>query len=137
MITKKLEDLRILSLDDDIFMLDIIAQTLKEIGITHIKTYSSAKSALAYFNKHEESVDVLLCDLYMPDMDGIEMLTELAKMGFKGAVFIISSADYVMIHSMTVLAKARGIKVLGHLPKPIMMDELQIHLENLLCQTKQ
>lgn len=133
MITKKLEDLRVLSLDDDTFMLEIISHTLKQIGITHIKTYSSAKSALAYFNKHEESVDVLLCDLYMPDMDGIEILTKLAELGFKGTVFIISSADSEMINTMTVLANARGIKVLAHLPKPIMIDDLQTHLEKLLC----
>lgn len=132
MTTKKLEDLKVVSLDDDNFMLEIISHTLNLIGVTHIETYSSAESALIYLKTHGESVDVLLCDLYMPEMDGIELLKKLAEIKFKGAVYIISGANFEMINMMTVLANARGIKVMGYLPKPIMKDDLQDHLEKLL-----
>lgn len=49
----------------------------EEIGFTVVGTFTSAQEALAFIEK--EPVDVVLTDIEMPDMDGIELSERLLK----------------------------------------------------------
>lgn len=69
---------RFLVVDDDAFMLKLIARTLQVLGHTHVLTCNSGASALAQLDG-KTLPDVILCDLNMPGMDGVEFLRRLAQ----------------------------------------------------------
>ena len=68
--------------------------------------------------------DLLLCDLGMPEMDGVEFLQKLSQQGFDGGIILISGLHAEMLSGMTLLARKLGLNVLGSLSKPATSDRL-------------
>lgn len=60
----------ILLVDDDIFLVDIMAFTFKQSGFEIIKAHNG-KEALEVLEK--EKIDLILTDIMMPVMDGFEL----------------------------------------------------------------
>ncbi len=60
----------ILLVDDDIFLVDIMAFTFKQSGFEIIKAHNG-KEALEVMGK--EQIDLILTDIMMPVMDGFEL----------------------------------------------------------------
>lgn len=69
--------------------------------------------------------DVLVCDLNMPEMDGITFLSHLAKLPFDGVIIISSAASPEVIHSVSQMCKSYQLTVVGSLDKPA--QQTQIH----------
>ena len=82
----ELASCRILVLDDDAFILKTVAHALGRLGYPSVVTTSSAGQALAWLRDDGDAVGLILCDLNMPEMDGIEFLRALADRGFAGGV---------------------------------------------------
>ena len=78
---------RILLLDDDVFMLDVLSDMLEQMGPFDIRCESHSEQALATLKQHQP--DLLICDLSMPDIDGIEFLRMAAENGFRGGVVLL------------------------------------------------
>lgn len=66
----------LLIVDDDIFLVDIMAFTLKQSGFEIIKAHNG-QEAIDIVNK--EHVDLVLTDIMMPVMDGFELAVNLRK----------------------------------------------------------
>ncbi|MEQ1813540.1 MAG: response regulator [Candidatus Nitrotoga sp.] len=123
---------RILILDDDIITLTFMKNILNKIGVTNIETAGNGKQGLAILEK--SLPDLLLCDLGMPEMDGVELLQELSQKGFKGGVILISGLHAEMLSGMELLARKLGLNILGILPKPVASDQLFPMLVDFCCQ---
>ncbi|MBC7685250.1 MAG: response regulator [Bdellovibrionales bacterium] len=115
--------LRVLLLDDDSFVLEIIADMLKELGSFDVRCESDARRALQVLAI--EQPHLLICDLSMPDMDGIEFMHAAADAHFKGSVMLLSGMDEGVRRAAERLARAHGLKVLGTYKKPISAEELR------------
>ena len=122
--------LRVLLLDDDTFMLSLLADMLGECGRFQVRCQSDAKSALG--SLAADAPDLLVCDLSMPDMDGIEFLRAAAAAGFRGHVMLLSGMAGGVRRSAERLARAQGLHVLGAYKKPISQVELQDALNVLM-----
>jgi CheY-like chemotaxis protein len=114
---------RVLLLDDDRFTLELLTDMLGEVGAFIVQCESDAKSALRALAS--DPPDLLVCDLSMPDMDGIEFMHAAAEAGFKGQVMLLSGMDSGVRRSAERLAKAHGLRVLGAWEKPISAAELR------------
>ncbi len=68
----------VLLVDDDPVACEVIKTLLEHLGLTVIIAVSGNEAA-ALFQKHHNSIDCLLTDLSMPDMDGWETLAALRK----------------------------------------------------------
>ena len=115
--------LRVLLLDDDNFALEIMADMLASAGSFDVLCETDAKRALLTLGA--ERPGLLICDLSMPDMDGIEFLQAAAEAGFQGSVMLLTGMDTGVRRAAERLARAHGLKVLGAWQKPI--STLDLH----------
>jgi len=115
-----LGQLKVLLVDDDDFMLDLLIVTLNGIGVTNVTTACEGEQALRIMDMHPGGhFDGILCDLNMPRMDGLEVLGHLADRKYQGGVILISGVDSRVLNAAHELAEARLLNVLGALDKPI------------------
>jgi CheY-like chemotaxis protein len=108
--------LRILLVDDDPFMLSMLTDMLEDLGQLNVRSESDARQALLTLPQYRP--DLLVCDLSMPDMDGIEFLHKAADSRFGGAVALLSGMDAGIRQAADTLARANGLALLGTLAKP-------------------
>ena len=114
---------RVLVLDDDCFMLEMLKDMLEQIGVRDIYTEASTRHALSTLA--EERPDMLICDLALPDMDGIEFQQAAAERGFGGGVILLSGMDSGVRDAAGELARVLGLRVSGIFRKPIALDQLR------------
>lgn len=119
---------RVLALDDEPFMLALLKRTLAHLGYVQVTACDSARRALQEIDEPDGVPDLILLDLNMPEMDGVEFLRELVARHYAGALILVSGEDEVMMQSVERLVRAHRMTTLGHLLKPVQSEAL----ENLL-----
>ncbi|MBE3023962.1 response regulator [Janthinobacterium sp. BJB1] len=128
-----LAPLRVLLLDDDVFMLDVLSDMLEQLGQFDIRCESHSEQALSTLKQHQP--DLLICDLSMPDIDGIEFLRMAADNGFRGGVVLLSGLHSAVRLAAERLAVANGLYILGTFRKPMESAELQLMVNMQLQHT--
>ena len=116
---RDISSLSFLVIDDNEFTRIIITKALGALGATGVATVANGAGALADMESAEPPPDVLLVDLRMPGMSGLELLTRLSERGYGGAVILISGTDEETLAAARELAKDRNVNVLGSLAKPV------------------
>ncbi|HEX7012218.1 MAG TPA: EAL domain-containing response regulator [Steroidobacteraceae bacterium] len=120
----------LLAVDDETDFLELIEQIGRGIGCDVI-TADSASSFREQLSKRQPSL--ILLDLQMPGMDGIEALRYLARQGVTSGILLASGMDQRVLASARQLGESLGLKMLGTLQKPAMLEEIEIllakHLE--------
>ena len=74
--------------------------------------------------------DVLLIDLHMPVMDGVELITQLHERGFKIPMLVVSSQQQTIVNAVHELSSTLGLPMLGSLPKPLQLEQLECALQH-------
>lgn len=110
--------IKILVLDDEPFMLKLLAKMLSNLGYASVSTCNNGKTALELIDKPDGSHDLILLDLNMPEMDGLEFVRHLVERRYTGSLILISGEDERMQQAAENLARAHKVTVLGHLHKP-------------------
>lgn len=108
----------LLLVDDDPFMLVMQSRMLRSMGYGMIGTAGSAEAALLLLAQNPGAVDVVVCDLNMPDVDGIEFLRRLSHSDFHGNIVLLSGEGPRIMHSVQKLLADRQLVILGALEKP-------------------
>lgn len=120
----KKRKLRVLILDDDKFMLEFISHLLRELGTSEVLVAQDGKAGLFVLSAQVEPLDLVICDIEMPGMDGIEFLRNVANLKYDGKIALFSGVDADLLKAAERLAIARGLNVIGTLAKPITMERL-------------
>lgn len=115
---------QVLLVDDDAFARELAQELLRSLGIAEVVTAGGAEEALAWLAVNKVDPDLVLCDLRMPGMDGVEFLRHLAERKTKSAVAVLSGSDRRLLDTIQNLAQARGLRFLGALSKPISEEDL-------------
>ncbi len=68
---------------------------------------------------------ILVLDLHMPEMDGIEVMRRLAKMDNPPSLILISGTDTGVLHAAEKLGRAHNLEIIASLNKPIPIDRFQ------------
>ncbi|MBQ0719800.1 MAG: EAL domain-containing protein [Gammaproteobacteria bacterium] len=87
------------------------------------------------------NTDIILLDLNMPDMDGIEVMRTLYNKGCTPIYILVSGFDERVLHSVKQFADTKNIIVAKKLSKPINTKEFihyisQLHIETRLQLSK-
>jgi len=126
--------MKIFVIDDEPFVLRLLTQQLERLGYSDVIAYESAQAALESLSIGSESVGLIFLDLQMPDMDGVEFVRALARLGYSGGLILVSGEDERILQAAERLAKAQKLDVLGTLRKPATTDQLQKVLESNLLR---
>jgi EAL domain-containing protein (putative c-di-GMP-specific phosphodiesterase class I)/FixJ family two-component response regulator len=122
-------DIRILLLDDEPFMLKLLAQMLAGMGYTSVTSCDSGAAALGWVDAREVAPNLILLDLNMPQMDGIEFVRKLVEHRYTGSLILVSGEDERVLQMAERLVRAHQITILGHLRKPVTLAGLALALE--------
>lgn len=117
--------MRVLVTDDDPVTLALARRQLQQLGATDVQTFESAADALAALAGAADPFDVAICDLNLADIDGVQMLRQLARLRFTGGVLLVTGEDERILRSVAKLARAYGLNVLGALRKPLTAERLR------------
>ena len=121
---------RILVVDDDQPVREMICSILGTCGYELAEAPNGKIATRMY---REQPFDVVITDLVMPDMDGIELIKELRAIDQNVKVIAISGG--FLTASDTYLKAAKLMGAQHTLPKPFEMDELLSVVASVLEQT--
>jgi EAL domain-containing protein (putative c-di-GMP-specific phosphodiesterase class I) len=120
---------KILVLDDDPFTLKLLINMLANLGCNSATVCDNGRIALEEIDSQNGHPDLILLDLNMPEMDGVEFVRRLADRHYSGDIILISGESERMLLTAVTLVQAHKIPVLGHLHKPITQEGLAALLE--------
>ena len=120
-----LSTLRVLVVEDHGFQRRVALRLLADCGIEGALEAVDGESALAVLEQQPQPPDVVLVDLDMPGMDGIEFIGHVAQRRLARAVALVSALDPALLNAVQTIARAYGLYVLGSVEKPLTGDKLQ------------
>lgn len=109
-------------IDDEPYMLDLLGDVVEMAGMEP-RLYSKASE---FFDGIHTVVPnaILVLDLFMPEMDGIEVMRRLADIPNPPALILVSGHDAGVLHSAEELGRAYNLKILASLSKPVSVAKL-------------
>ena len=114
--------MRVLLLDDDAFMLELLADMIADLGPHHVVRETDGRRALIELRLRPP--ELVICDLSMPVMDGIDFLRLAAAQQYRGCVVLLSGVDGAVLKTAARLAEAQGLAILDACAKPLEADAL-------------
>jgi CheY-like chemotaxis protein len=123
--------LSVLIVDDDPFVCAMAGRVFETLGVAKVVQAHSGKEALEKVAAAPRPLDVIVCDLDMPGMDGVETLRHLPHVAKGAGIIIASAADMQILRTVEELARAHGLTMLGALPKPVTPHAIAALLDKL------
>jgi len=123
--------IKVLLVDDDYIMHRVMTVMLNDLGISGVLSGMSGPEALEILEQNGDGVDVVICDLNMPKMDGVEFIRHLAKRNFSGSLILTSGEDLRILKTVEKLAIEHDLHVLGVLEKPATPAKMSELLDSL------
>jgi EAL domain-containing protein (putative c-di-GMP-specific phosphodiesterase class I) len=122
--------LKALVVDHDAESLTYIDSLLSDFDIT-VQTTRKVRS-LRY--QLRTPPDLIVLELIMPDRDGVQVIAALAKAKLESAIILVSACPERVLSAAESFARMSGLKVLGHLRKPLWKEDISRLLEPLLAK---
>ncbi len=116
-------ELRFLVVEDQGFQRWAVEHMLKTIGATHVFAAEDGRTALEVV-KSVGPIDIIVSDLNMPGMDGIEFIRHVGELGTRISLVLVSEQDPALIASVATMARAYGVDILEALRKPLTAQKL-------------
>jgi EAL domain-containing protein (putative c-di-GMP-specific phosphodiesterase class I)/AmiR/NasT family two-component response regulator len=125
----------VLVIDDHRFQRSVLARMLKAVGVGSVLEAADGASALELLRAHRGPLMLIITDVDMPEMDGLEFLRRIAEEAPQTAVAIHSALDRSLLKSIEVMAAAYGVELIGVLEKPVTEQDLSGVIERALERT--
>ncbi|MFJ1340232.1 EAL domain-containing protein [Pseudomonas caricapapayae] len=119
----------ILIVEDHPFQHMYLQNLFNELGEFNLDSARDGKEALERLQLRD--FDLVLTDLMMPGMDGVQFIQRLAGLRCKPDLAIMSAASRRMLMAASLVAKNLGVKVLGLISKPVASAALRNVTEQL------
>lgn len=131
-----LNTLRILIAEDHDFQRQMLAQALHGLGAVTVHCAANGHEAMRIVRDPDTPVDIVITDLMMPDVDGIELIPMLRESRTAVSI-VLSSTNELALQAAEEIARGYGVPVLGVVTKPITPASLRPLLERYLAARAQ
>ena len=121
----------VMVVDDETFMRKFVTTTLEAIGVGHVITAENGADALTQLAGTDGAVDLVICDIEMPEMTGYEFVRSVRyskESRFKDVPILILTGQ----NTERNMEKARIHDISGYLVKPPTVDLLRAQIRNIL-----
>jgi two-component system chemotaxis response regulator CheY len=125
-----MDKIRALIVDDSSVMRKIVERSLRQAGLDISQIFEAGNGAEALAAVQTNKVDLILCDINMPVMDGLEFVKQLAGVeNAKGVPVVMITTEGSEGH--VVQALSAGAR--GYLRKPFTADQVKEHVLPVLA----
>ncbi len=123
---------RVLIMDDDPRVCRLFKRVAEGLGFEAFAIDNSSQFESAYVGFEP---DIILLDLHMPGLDGVELIRYLVGQRTRAAVILVSGVDKSVIETTSRLGKSLGLNIVGSLIKPINVDDIKTLLREQFRET--
>ena len=116
--------LSVMVVEDHGFQRRMALRLLAELGVTRVYEAEDGHLALAALKALDQVPDIVLVDLDLPGMDGIELIGHMAQEKLARAVVVASALDPALMNTVQTMARAYGLRVLANVEKPLTSAKL-------------
>ncbi|HET8818864.1 MAG TPA: EAL domain-containing response regulator [Xanthomonadaceae bacterium] len=125
-----LSALRVMVVEDHGFQRRMALRLLAELGIQQVSEAGGGAGALDTLRQLRREApgnapEVLLVDLDMPGMDGVEFIEHVARENLAPTVVLVSALDPALLNTVQAMTRAYGLRVIGCVEKPLTLAKLQ------------
>jgi EAL domain-containing protein (putative c-di-GMP-specific phosphodiesterase class I)/signal transduction histidine kinase/response regulator RpfG family c-di-GMP phosphodiesterase len=121
----------VMVVEDHDFQRLTVAGMLRALGAREVLQAGDGRQAITLMQEAlPAAVDLVVCDLDMPHMDGMEFIRHLGAAKNPASVIITSAKERALLSSVEQMAKAYGVTLLGVIEKPVTRDALEAQIEN-------
>jgi len=123
-------NLRFLVVEDHEFQRHALVQLLRKLGAAAVHTAEDGRAALQVIRDPDRPVDIVVTDLAMPGMDGMEFIRHLSETGAPVSIIITSALETPLLAAIAHMARAYKVRLLGVVGKPAAALKLTPLLEH-------
>lgn len=120
-----LGNLHILVIDDEVFMRKLVQRVLTALGVLTISQAENGREGLTALETSDQKIDVVLCDLGMPEMDGFAFVKHVREHDASQydptiPIIILTGAS-----DAETTQEAESLGINGYLVKPVAKQPLE------------
>jgi len=117
-------DIQFLVVEDQAFERELLVCLLAGLGAIHIAEAADGRAALAEISRRDTPANIIITDLDMPGMDGMEFIRHIGDADLPSAIILISAHDRALLASVGTMTEDFGVQLLGTAEKPIEVERL-------------
>ncbi len=117
-------------MDDDLSF----SELLRDISSSVCSDIEIFTEPLLFINELFSTSDIIILDIKMPKMDGVEILRRLATKKCKAKIILISGFDSSVLHSSSMLANELGLHIVAQITKPVHPQQIQDVIRNITAE---
>ncbi|MEO9079233.1 MAG: EAL domain-containing response regulator [Rhodanobacter sp.] len=120
------ENFKFLVVEDHPFQRTTLQRMLRAMGAQDVREAADGARALELI----DGVDIVICDLNMPGMDGMEFIRHVGAAKHELSIIIMSAESGALLRSVETMTRAYGVRLLGVVEKPVTPDDLEDLIAN-------
>ncbi len=125
-----MDTITVLIVDDSSVMRKIVERSLRQAGLEIGQVFEAGNGLEALAVLHQQKVNLVLCDINMPAMDGLEFVKQLPSVeNAKGVPVVMITTEGSEGH--VVQALSAGAR--GYIRKPFTADQVKEHILPVLA----
>lgn len=127
-----MDNIKVLIVDDSSVMRKIVERSLRQAGLNLAQVVEAGNGMEALAALQGGKVDLILCDINMPVMDGLEFVRQLRSVeNAKGVPVVMITTEGSESH----VKEAISCGARGYIRKPFTPDQMKQHILSFLQKT--
>ena len=119
-----------LVVEDHGFQRWLITNLLEGMGARHVYPVGDGRAALEVLERLGDAIDVVVSDLDMPGMDGMELIRLMAEKRHRASLIVVSAHGKPLLGSVQAMAEEYGVNFLGVISKPLTAQKFEAALRS-------